>query len=506
MRRSALLVALVIAVAGPARADTDTDAHKALALLEQVATAPGGDARAAAATELATLAPHVRATLVTFLKRTRKHTVEERRLVLEAIGASVPNEKGQFVTPTREKEKEIRATEDLDWMAELAKGQLVVLATSQVGEVMADVAAIRALAATKHVDATQAILDVAFADDTMLYRDECGRQIRAMHPYSIPGLIRAADEGPGPSRKRYAHYQLERLDRQEPSKALAAVAGDEDLELAVLAAFRDTKYREAVNAVLAKVDDDAPRVRAMAREAWMAYVTGPAPPPAPKKKLQLPGGKLTDKEMPLWFTYRELADQLLRNKSEELFGEEIKERQRLDLGVFSNRMFAHYDALRAQRDAVRFGEARMKRDAGDLAGAIVLFDQLLVQNADRPEKAEMAAAYLEHAKALGGAGKWAEAAAAYSKAHGLDPTGERATHALASQHYALGKALEASGKDGAAQFRAAAALEPNNETVQEAAAPGSTGGATWMLVLGGLALAGAAVFLGIGLVRRRSHA
>ena len=325
-------------------------------------------------------------------------------------------------------------------------------------------------------------------------------------PVLDPRLIRAADEGPGPNRKRYAHYQLERLDRQEPGKALAAVAGNEELEIAVLAAFRDTKYREAVYAVLGKVDDDAPRVRAMAREAWMAYVTGRAPPEAPKKKLQLPGGKLADKETPLWLTYRELADQLLRNKSEELFGEEIKERQKLDLGVFSNRMFAHYDGLRAQRDAVRFGEARMKRDAGDLPGAIVLFDQLLVQNADRPEKAEMAAAYLQHGKTLAGGGKWAEAAAAYSKAHGLDPTGERATHALASQHYALGKALEADGKDGSAQFRKAAELEPSNEVAQEAAAPGSTGGGTWMLVLGGLALAGAAVFLGIGLMRRRSHA
>jgi tetratricopeptide (TPR) repeat protein len=507
MRRTDLLVALGVVwlAAGPARADQDHDARKALALLDQVATAPAGDARIAAAAELAQLAPHVRATIVTFLARPRTHTIEDRRAVLVAIGASVPDDKGRFVTPTREAEKVIRATEDLDWLAELAKGELVPLANPAVGEVMADVAAIRALAATRHIDATKAILDVGFADDTMLYRDECGRQIRAMHPYSIPGLIRAADDGPGPSRKRYAHYQLERLDRQEPSKALNAAAGDEDLEVAVLAAFRDTRYREAVNAVLDKVDDDAPRVRAMAREAWMAYISGPPPPEAPKKKLQLPGGKVADKETPLWFTYRELADQLLRRKAEELFGEEIKPWKRLDLKAFTKRMFAYYDDLRAKRDEVLFAEARTKRDAGDLAGAIVLFDQLLVQNADRPEKAEMAAAYLAHGKALGDAGKWGDAAAAYSKAHGLDPEGAQATHALASQHFALGKALEADGKDGGSQFRKAAELEPTNEVVQEAAVPGSTGGGgTWMLILGGLAAAGAAVFLGVGLVRRRS--
>src|SRR5699024_6968197 len=98
----------------------------------------------------------------------------------------------------------------------------------------------------------------------------------------------------------YSNYQLERLDRQEPSKALAAANADENLTIAILEVWRATKHREAVQAVWGKVNADSARIRAKAREAWRAYVEGRPPPPAPMKKLMLPGGKLTKKEKPLW--------------------------------------------------------------------------------------------------------------------------------------------------------------------------------------------------------------
>jgi tetratricopeptide (TPR) repeat protein len=496
MRRALILIALV---AMPAAALADADADKANALLEQVAKAPTGDKRLAAAAELAALGAHVQPALATFLGRAHVSTQDERKAVLIGFGAQVPDKKGQFPTPNREADKKLRAGDDIDWLAELAK---LDMNSAAVGEIMADVAALRALAASKSVDATAIIMDVAFHDDTRIYRDECGRQIRALHPYSIPGLIRIS-EGVKGDRKRYARYQLERMDREEPNKALTAAADDEDLELAILAAFKDTLHREAVAAVMSKLDDDAPRVRAMAREAWMEYVAGPPPKPAPKKKLKLPGGRETDEEMPLWFTHRELADQFLRKKAEELWGETIDEDAKIDIVAMTKRLLAHYDNERAQRDGAVLDEARKLRDAGDLPGAIALFDRLLVLNAERPEKAEMATAYLAYANQLAKGGKWADAAAAYSKAHGLDPAGASATHALASQHYALGKALEADGKDGGAEFRKAAALEPHNETVAEAAATNKSG-PTWMLLAGGGAALLAALFLGVGLMRRRA--
>lgn len=498
--RRLITILVALGIATPAIANPDAD--KATALLEQVAKAPTADARLAAAKSLAELAPHAIEPLGVFLARTRTTTVEDRRIALQAIGAQVPDKKGTFATPNREKDKQMRAGDDLDWLAALVKADLT---SPVIGEITADIAAIRALAATKDVTAAPVIFDTAFAADSMVYRDECGRQLRAMAPYSIPGLIRAAVTRGALDRKRYANYQLERIDRQEPGKALTAAADDEDLEIAIITAFKDTKHREAVAAVLSKIDDDAPRVRAIAREAWMAYVTGPPPPPAPKKKLQLPGGRLTDKEMPLWFTSRELADQFLRKQADELFGEIYGERDKLNLEEMSKRIFAHHDAERAKRDGVLLDEARKQRDAGNLPEAIALFDRLLVTDVNRAEKTEMAKGYLAHADALGKAGKWPEAAAAYSKAHGLDPGGDKATHALAAQYYATGKALEAEGKDGGAQFRKAAALEPNNETVQEAAeASSGKSGPTWMLLAGGSAAVLAAVFLGVGVMRRRA--
>ena len=88
----------------------------------------------------------------------------------------------------------------------------------------------------------------------MIYRDECGRYLRKLEPYSIPYLT---EQSAGRNdRKRYATWQLERIDRQEPTKALAAGAGDEQVTLAILDVFRTTKIREAVHAVWGKVNDD----------------------------------------------------------------------------------------------------------------------------------------------------------------------------------------------------------------------------------------------------------
>src|SRR5204862_6780176 len=113
------------------------------------------------------------------------------------------------------------------------------------GEVIADVAAIRALSATRDVRAAQYIFEVAFVEATMIYRDECGRNIRKMEAAAIPSLTRESVAGKNYDRKRYATWQLERLDRQDPTKALASAVGDDALQIAILDAFRETKHREA---------------------------------------------------------------------------------------------------------------------------------------------------------------------------------------------------------------------------------------------------------------------
>jgi tetratricopeptide (TPR) repeat protein len=463
-------------------------------------------------------APNEVDSLGSFLARPHTASVEDRRKVLEAIKAQVPDKNGRFVTPERKSEKEEKADDDLDWMK-----ALLALDPSMpaLGEVIADDAAIRALSASNDVHAAQLLFDSAFGDETMIYRDEMGRYIRKMEPYCEPALI-LESQSRNYDRKRYANYQLERLDRQEPYKALSSAVADEALTLAILDAFRVTKHREAVHAVWSKVSSDSPRVRAAARAAWEAYITGPPPPPAPKKKLQLPGGKLTKKEKPLWLTYRELADNELRKTSNDLLKTDYpivdptlddrdaewkheKTVEPIDQLAVTKQLYEFYDGERAKKDAEQWSAAKGLADKGDLAGATAAMDRLLVTNPERSERAQMAGYYFQFGKKLEADKKWADASAAYSKAQGLDPQGKDAAQALAAYHYTLGKALEAQGKDGGPDFRKAIALRPDYAPAKTAAREAANRGKpVWMLYLAGGALAVALGLLGMAAMRRRA--
>jgi hypothetical protein len=107
------------------------------------------------------------------------------------------------------------------------------------------------------------------------------------------------------------------------------------------------------------------------------------------------------------------------------------------------------------------------------------------------------------AKAEQEQGKWAEAAAAYSKAHGLAPDGPRASDALAAHHFALGKSIEAAGKDGSASYKRAVAIKPDYAPARKAVADTATADKRWMLWLSAVIGAGAVALLLVGLQRRR---
>lgn len=492
------------------------DDPAALALLDKIEKDPA--ARKQAIEDLNKLAPRVIDGLGTYLARTHTASVEDRRSVLEAIKAAVPDKNGRFKNPERKTAAEEKADDELDWQPLLVA---LDAATPGLGEVIADDAAVRALASTHDSHAAQAVFDAAFLDETMIYRDECGRYLRKMEPYSIPALTKEA-QGKTYDRKRYATFQLERLDRQEPHKALEAATGDEALTLAILDVFQQTRHREAVHAVWSKVDADSPRVRAKAREAWMAYITGPVPPPAPKKKLMLPGGKLTKKEKPLWLTYRELADNELRKAANELLHEDYpledptlddsdadhpkrSKTVKVDLEDLTKRLLAYYDDLRSKKEAAQWTEAKAKADKGDLAGATGMLDQLLAANPDRGNRAEMAAVYFAQGKALQDKQQWAAASAAYSKAQGLDPKGAQATDALAAHEFTLGKALEADGKDGGPNFRKAIALRPDFAPAKAAERDvEDKGKPQWLLYIAALAAAVAAALFALGMLKRRA--
>jgi len=499
----------------PPHVATPDDA-KATQLLGKIAAGPDSAARKAAIAELTEVAPLAIDALGAWLARPHTSDVAERRAVLTAINASVPDKTGKFSQPARQTGKEQRADDELDWQAGLLA---LDPATPGSGEVIADDAAIRALAASKDVRAAQLIFDTAFAADTMIYRDECGRYLRKLEPASIPALT-LESMSKDYDRKRYATWQLERLDRQEPGKALDAALGDEALTIAILEVFKKTHHREAVHAVWRRIDADAPRVRAAARAAWMDYVTGPPPPPAPVAKLNLPGGKKTKKPKPLWLTYRELADNELRKAANELLGEsypiddpslEDTEHEKkvlvLDLEDLTHRLFTYFDAERAKREAAQWAEAKLKGTT-DLVAAGAMVDRMLAIDPNvggRPERPQMAQLYLALGKQLEAKQRWADAAAAYSKAAGLDPTGPAATDALAAHHFTLGKALAADGKDGGPDFRRAIALKPDYAPARTAAREVARAGRpSWMLYAAAGAAVAAMLLFAAAMIRRRA--
>ncbi len=488
--------------APPARTPGPDDA-KVRAVLDALIADPNAKDKV---DELTRLAPTAVDAIGDFLHRTHAASIEDRRKLLQSIKAAVPDKNGHFPQPQRETVKEQQADDDFDWLAGLKAATGADAAV--LGDVEADDLAIRALAGSKEVHAAEVIFEAAFWPETMLYRDECGRYLRKMEPYSIPALtIESQSSG---DRKRYATFQIERLDRQEPGKALSAAAGNEALTIAVLDAFRATHHREAVHAVWGLVNADSPRIRKTARETWMGYVTGPPPPPAPMAKLNLPGGKKTKKPKPLWLTYRELADNELRKAANEHLGEDyplddpsiddydhVSKTVKVDLEQLTQRLFKYFDDERAKQDTAQWASAKAKADAGDLAGATAMIDQMLATSSERPERAEMAKVYFAWAKQLEQKQQWGDASAAYSKAHGLDPKSTYANEALAAHHFTLGKSLEAQGKDGGPDFRRAVAINPSYGKAKTAAAETASAASdrpVWMLYA---AIASALVALGL---------
>lgn len=472
-------------------------------LLDTLKKSHSATERKQAAAKLAEVASTAVPALEKFLHRKRASTEAERRAVLTAIDADVPDKKGRFRTPKRQTKKQVQAKDDFDWLAALLE---IDQKRPGMSDVVPDVAAIRALAASKDVDAARAIFDFAFSDDGLVYRDECGRYLRKMSPYSLPALIRKyAIRKKYSSERRYATYQLERLDKENPQKALAAAADDEQLQVEIFRAWEETQSRWAVYVVFQSLNDDNPTIRAAARRAWKAYIAGPPPPEAPKRKLVLPGGELTDEEEPLWLNSRELARIELARKHEELFGElPMKKTSNTKL---TEKILAYYDAKRAESLQSEIAAARTLAEKKDYAGATAKFARVLAQVSDNEVSAEAAKAYLSLAAELEKQQKWREASVAYREAQGLAADEKAANQALAGFYYSLGKALEAEGADGSAEFRHAAKLSPKHRGAVKALTghDPEVGGTPWLLYagIGGGAAALALLLFGLAVRRRR---
>ncbi|HEU5058357.1 MAG TPA: hypothetical protein VFU21_17615 [Kofleriaceae bacterium] len=478
--------------AAPVKPPPPVDA-KVKGLFDAVAAAKPGAPRKAAIDAVLALDPIPVPDVIGVLGRTRTSTDAERRAVLAARGFEVPDAKGKFSSPGRQTDKQEKANDELDWMAPLKDAP----AAPGLADVLVDLTAIRALAASKSSAGAAGILEFSFTADGVAYRDECGRFLRRMSPWSLPALIVGAESRKSDkSLARYAKYQLERLDRESPRKALNDAPTDE-LAIEILKAFADSQYREAVFTVLDTVDHTSPAVRKAARDAWMEYATGRPPRPAPKEKLMLPGGKQAEEETPLWMNHRELADIAIRRRLESLTG--AAPAKDAKLADMSKQLFDFYDQRRGKKLGADLDAALAEGKAGKTAAAAAQFDHILVQDPKHPRRGEMAELYLRYGEELQKAGKLREAATAFGKAHAVAPEGPLAGKALALHHQARGLALEKEGKDGSAEM--ARASEIAAEVGTSVGEGGESSG--WMLYTGVAAGVGGVLLLAWGFARRR---
>lgn len=301
------------------------------ALLDAAATAPIDElpAIAEALTHTpASLWPELEARLLA----DRKGRKADYKALLAGIGGDVPNRYGHFeLAWKRAHGFTVKLSED--WY-----GDLLAMSSGRVGKALRSIhrdcvvtaSLLRAAAAIGREPArtdavVEALLAAAYVHEGT-FRDEVGRAIRLLGEPAIPGLLRRSllpavpvDEKEAAEVKaseayrkaEYARVQLDRMDRLHPLKAIAAVRDDPRLLAELLAAYAVVRPEEAAGPLLEHVDAAIPRVRAAAREAFLAYVRGPAPR-AERKTLRLLGGHTT--EAPARLTHRDFARLAIRER------------------------------------------------------------------------------------------------------------------------------------------------------------------------------------------------
>jgi hypothetical protein len=323
------------------------------------------------------------------------------------------------------------------------------------------VLAMRALAATQRPDAVEPLWRLAFTLDGV-FRDECGRQIRVIGDAAVAPLVRLQYQKGTPAQpltkqRRYAVYQLDRMDRARPSKAVDG-ASDDRLRAELLRAYGEVRAPDAVEAVLGQITASSHRVRREARAAFRRYVEGPPPPSAPKRKRRLPGGKEETEEKADYLTYREIAELALKKRLAEV-GLTVSE------PASAQQMF---EALVARDDAERAAEwerafvaARQRADGGDLEGAVGEYEWILAHDPTSARRAEMSATFAALADRKRSGGRLDEAAGLYWKAAALSD-GTEAHRLEADACWTDAERARLTGHEDEQALRATLRLDPGH--------------------------------------------
>jgi hypothetical protein len=351
-------------------------------------------------------------------------------------------------------------------------------------ELLLRVALLRALAQAgqrRNTSVVDPIFDLAFSREGLL-RDECGRALRSIGSYAVPALLhRQLDKKRSPTAqmRRYAAYQLDRMDRLRPSQALAQAA--DDLNRAeILHTYGVYRTLDAVEPVLSYVDAPSHRVRREARWAFRNYVDGPPPPPVPKRKRKLPGGGEEAEEKEDYLNYREMATLVLHKRLRALTGQAGKDNATAK--ELTDQVFAYYDNKREAEFAQIFRAAKDAEASFDLVGAVDRYGWILAHQPDHPRRGEMARAYARLGQKLAldaetqvDQGKkpseiQGRATGLLRQALAINPRLSDQAVLRAHIHYLDGQSAQQAGASGESDFRQALAVAKDFAPAQRALA------------------------------------
>lgn len=367
-----------------------------------------------------------------YLHRNTGISAEDYKQLLRQINATVPDQAGRFP-----KNSPDEVENELDWLDALLalRPQSLSSHTRRVlQESILSVALIRAITMTRHTDATLSLLRFAFRHQGA-FRDECGRQIRNMGAYAVPGLLRVKTLNDPQIYKmiRYASYQLDRLDCSRPDRAVKQP--DPNLLAEILHSYGEIRESAAVDAVLALTNDVNEKVRRSARWAFLQFISG-KPPSVIKRKFKLPGGRETEEEKATRLTYRQLAYYAIIQRlkdlglTDDLSAKALRHApnvnddwvEKVDPRLLTEKLFAYYDQKHGgtKQDVFNsimlFSKEKKKRQE-----MLNKFDQLLAQDPFHPKRTLMATFYFQHGKELVTQGHYKEAALQFIKAIHLAP-------------------------------------------------------------------------------------
>jgi hypothetical protein len=483
--------------------------------------------------------PEVRALLLA--PRTARKA--DYKAMLGVIGGDVPNRYGHFELAWKKAHGHHGVKLSEDWYADL-----LALPSRQVSKLLRPIyrdcviqAALLQAASTigadpaRTDDVVEALLAAAYVHEGT-FRDEVGRAIRRLGDPAVPGLLRRSIRPPLPADEaeaqvvkasveyrmaEYAAYQVDRMDRSHPRKALAAVSDDPARLADLLAAYGVVRPGDAAGPLLDHVDAAIPRVREAAREAFLAYVTGPAPK-AQRKLLRFLGGATGESAAQL--TYRDMAriaimsriaahhpdlsepDCRTAPKDSATAGACEGQPERLARAYFDR-----LDERRRERERAEIAAALAEPDR---ATAIATLDRLLADNPDLSARAELVPPYVEAASEAIAGGELALAARLWRKSAALLDDADPPRAAALRAQALLAEADLAETEEGRRMLLATAAeLAPEDPELRaRLAASAERPEATTTALRGrlaygtALALGGLSLLLGLGGLVSRSRA